>query len=366
MKEIRVGQVGAGFISEVHNKSLKTLPDVKVVALHDVDEERGKSFCRKFGVPDFIKSFDELSARKDVDVITLGVPNYLHAELCIKAAQAGKHVICEKPLALTNEDAARMIEICRNQGVVLGYAEELCYAPKFVKAKEIVDLGGIGNVFFVKQAEKHGGPYSPWFFQADSAGGGILMDMGCHSLEFCRWMLGKPAVKSVYCQADIFAYKDIIELDDHVILIVEFEGGKLALAESSWTLKGGMISIAEVHGTKGVIHANLLQDGYGLKVFSEEGYGEEDFDKAGSMGWHHPDWEWLWQNGYPQEMADFVNCIRNGGSPIESGVDGKVILEIMTAGYLSAATGKKIEFPFNDPGGYKTPVEIWMKARRNK
>jgi predicted dehydrogenase len=259
-----------------------------------------------------------------------------------------------------------MIDACKKAGVILGYAEELCYIPKFVRAKEIADMGGIGDVFFVKQAEKHGGPYSPWFFQADSAGGGILMDMGCHALEFCRWILGKPAVRSVYCQANLFVHDQITKLDDHVILIIEFEGGKLALAESSWTLQGGMISVAEIHGKKGVIHANLLQDGYGLKAYSQEGYGEEFFEKEAARGWHHPEWEWNWQNGYPQEMADFIDCIRNGGAPRESGEDGKAILEIMIAGYLSAAQGKKIIFPFKDPGGYAAPVELWIKAREKQ
>ena len=363
MKTIRIGQVGAGFISQVHKEAFSFVPHTEVVALCDIDKARGQAFCKKHQIPNFHTDLDDMLKRDDVDAITIGIPNYLHCEITLKAAAAGKHVIVEKPLALKLDEADRMIEACKKAGVVLGYAEELCYTPKFVHAKNIADEGGIGDVFFAKQAEKHGGPYSPWFWKSATAGGGILMDMGCHSIEFCRWMLGKPAVKSVYCQADIFVHHQITKLDDHIIMIIEFEGGKLAQVESSWTLKGDMISIAEVHGTEGVIHANLLQDGMGLKVFSEKGFGEEDWDKEATKGWTHPDWQWNWQNGYPQEMQDFVNCMRNGGTPVESGEDGRVVLEIMIAGYMSAAQGRKIMFPLQDPGGYNTPVEIWMKAR---
>ena len=285
MKTLKIGQVGSGFISEVHQKALSYVESVEIVAMCDIDELRGKAFCEKFKVPKLYTDFDQMLEQKDIDVITLGIPNYLHCELTVKAAKAGKHVIVEKPLALTLPDADKMIETAKEKGVVLGYAEELCYAPKFVHAKSIADQGGIGEVFYAKQAEKHAGPYSPWFWKSATAGGGILMDMGCHSIEFCRWVLGKPPVKSVYCQADIFQHNQITKLDDHIIMIIEFEGGKLAMIESSWTLKGGMVSIGEIHGTEGVIHANLLQDGSGLKVFSEKGFGEEDWDKEETKGW---------------------------------------------------------------------------------
>lgn len=363
MKTMRIGQVGSGFISEVHNKAFSYVSGAEIVAMCDIDELRGKAYCKKYNVPDLYTDFDEMLARKDIDVISLGIPNYLHCEMAVKAAQAGKHIIVEKPLALTIPEADKMIDACKKYGVMIGYAEELCYVPKFVHAKGIADEGGIGDVFYVKHAEKHAGPYSPWFWKSATAGGGILMDMGCHSIEFCRWMLGKPAVKSVYCQADIFLHKEITKLDDHIIMIIEFEGGKIAMVESSWTLKGGMTSIGEIHGTQGVIHANLLQEGQGLRVFSENGFGPEDWDKEETKGWSYPDWEWNWQNGYPQEMQDFINCFRDGGTPVESAEDGKAVLEIMIAGYISAAEGRKVEFPFKDPGGYKTPVDIWLKAR---
>jgi predicted dehydrogenase len=98
----------------------------------------------------------------------------------------------------------------------------------------------------VKQCEKHGGPYSPWFWQPEEAGGGILMDMGCHSIEFCRWFMGKPKVKSVFAHMNTYVHSDKTKEEDHVIVLIEFEGGEIALCESSWALQGGMDSIMEV------------------------------------------------------------------------------------------------------------------------
>ncbi|MBZ0270675.1 Gfo/Idh/MocA family oxidoreductase [bacterium] len=363
MKTVRAGIIGSGMISSVHSRSLAQLTDVAITAQLSRDPLRQKQFCEQHKIPVACRTLDELVRREDVDVVVIGTPNARHVEQALAAIEAGKHVICEKPLAMTIAEADRIIEAATKAGVVVGYAEELCYLPKFVQAKQVADAGAIGDVFFVKQSEKHAGPYSPWFFSVEEAGGGILMDMGCHAIEYCRWTLGKPAVKSVYAECDLYVHKDVMKMDDHVIMTIEFAGGKKALIESSWTLQGGMESRAEIHGTQGVIYANLLHEGTGLRVYSARGHGDPGDDAFLSPGWSPLMWEDLWQNGYPQEMADFVRCIREGGTPTESAKDGRVVLEIMTAGYLSAATGQKIPFPFKDPGGYNAPVELWLRAR---
>lgn len=359
MKTYNVGILGAGFIGNVHADAFLQVPGTKIAAVCDLDESRGKSFVQKYKTPVYYKNFQDM-LKADIDIVTIGVPNYLHYQYVLEAAKAGKHIICEKPLALSLEQADEMIEACQKAGVILGYAEELCFIPKFMRMKQICDEGGIGKVYMVKQCEKHGGPYSPWFWQEDKAGGGIMMDMGCHSIEFCRWFLGKPQVKSVYAHMATYLHKEITKQEDHVIVILEFEGGAIAVCESSWALKGGMDSIAEAYGTEGVIYADLLR-GMGLKCYSEHGFMPNPFE---SKGWSFPDYEWNWNNGYPQEMAHFVDCIRTGSEPRESGKDGRVVLEIMLAGYHSAATGKKVNLPF-EPKGVKYPVDLWLNPRKD-
>src|SRR4030095_4075417 len=150
------------------------------------------------------------------------------------AAAAGKHVICEKPLCVTLAEADRMIHACRSAGVKLMYAEELCFTPKYVRAKQLADEGALGKVYLVKQSEKHNGPHADWFWDVERSGGGVTLDMGCHAVEFFRWMLGKPAAAGVFAQMGTASHAERTQGEDNAILMVEFENGAVGLAEESW------------------------------------------------------------------------------------------------------------------------------------
>src|SRR4029079_9336779 len=138
--------------------------------------------------------------KRDVDMVVIGAPNDLHCQMTLDAAAAGKPVVCEKPLAVNLAEADRMIAACRAARVKLMYAEELCFAPKYVRLKQLLDSGALGQPVLIKQSEKHDGPHARHFGDVTSAGGGVTMDMGCHAIEFFRWMLGRPKIKSVYAQ----------------------------------------------------------------------------------------------------------------------------------------------------------------------
>ncbi|HUU00905.1 MAG TPA: Gfo/Idh/MocA family oxidoreductase [Myxococcota bacterium] len=359
MKEIKVGIIGSGFIAGVHCDAIAGLQGARVAAHCDTDRERGAAFVKTRKIEDTFPDHKSMLEEADIDAVIVGVPNFLHASLAVDIIETGRHVIIEKPLCLTLAEADRIIERARKKGVLVCYAEELCFVPKYVRAKQIADGGGVGDVYRVSQVEKHEGPYSPWFWQAEKAGGGILMDMGCHSIEFARWFLGKPRVRAVSAWMDTVLHKDKTEMEDDVIILLEFETGQTALLESSWALLGGMDSITHVFGKQGVIHADLLK-GMGLNVYSLQGYG--DYAPA-ARGWTFPDYEWNWNNGYPQEDSHFFDCMRNGSEPSESGQDGRQVLEIMMACYASAAEGRRIELPYTPPEGIKTPVEIWLRSR---
>jgi len=361
MKEVKVGLVGCGFIGNVHAEALAKVPGARAVACCSPDEDMREAFAAKHHIPGF-PDHRSMLKEAELDAVVVGIPNALHAAVVLDAANAGKHVICEKPLALTLSDAERMIATCRKHGVLLCYAEELCFVPKYQRAKELAEGGAIGSIYRVHQVEKHAGPYSPWFWKAETAGGGILMDMGCHSIEFARWFLGKPRVVAVTAWMDTVLHKDKTELEDDVIALLEFESGQTALLESSWALLGGMDSITHVLGTEGVIHADLLK-GQGLQVFSLQGYGDY---APGARGWTFPDVEWLHLNGYPQEDAHFVECMRSGATPRENGEDGKAVLEIMLACYASAAEGRRVALPYQPPPGVRVPVEPWLKSRKDR
>src|SRR5262249_51351939 len=177
------------------------------------------------------------------------------------AAEAGKHVVVEKPLALNLAECDRMIAACERAGVILGYAEELCFAPKYVRLKQLVDEGAFGEVHTLKQSEKHDGPHSPWFYDTRRSGGGVTFDMGCHAVEFFRWLLGgagKARIAGVYAHMATRVHGDKTDGDDEAILVIDFEGGAVGLAEESWTKPGGMDDRAEVFGSAGQGYADLL------------------------------------------------------------------------------------------------------------
>jgi myo-inositol 2-dehydrogenase/D-chiro-inositol 1-dehydrogenase len=359
----RVAVVGAGWITGVQLRALATVPGAEVVALADLPAELGgvparpryERVAREHGVPRVVAAYRELLAGDQVDLVVVGLPNAFHARVATDCARAGKHVVVEKPMCVSLEELAELRAAVAAAGVICGYAEELCFVPKYVKAKALIDAGALGRVFYVRQREAHGGPYSPWFFDRTLAGGGVTMDMGCHSIACCRWLLGKPRATAVTAHLGTYVHGAVTRLEDHMLVTVEFAGAQVAVCESAWTLKGGMVSVAEAWGTGGSLTADMLK-GTALQVHSEAGFPD------GEAGWQQVDWEWDFQNGYPQEMAHFVDCARRGVTPQETLDDAEAVLEIMLAAYHSAGTGRRVELPFR-PAGVARPVDLWLTPR---
>jgi predicted dehydrogenase len=358
-KPVRVGLVGSQFISAIHAESFRSVPQAELLAVASPSPGHAQALAERFCIPHHLTDYQKLLEIDDLDLIVLGVPNDLHCEFTVRAAAAGKHVVCEKPLCLSLQEADRMIEACRRANVKLMYAEELCFAPKYVRMKKLLDDGALGQATLIKQAEKHDGPHAPHFWDVERSGGGVAMDMGCHAIEFFRWMLDKRPIKSVYAQIDTLVHKDKTRGDDNALILVEFEGGCVGLAEESWTKLGGMDDRAEVYGSKGVACADLLR-GNSIHTYSSVGY-DYAVEKAGSTrGWSFTIYEEAWNYGFPQEMAHFVDCVQNDKPPKETGDDGRVVLEALFAAYQSARTGRKIPLPFHTDAA--KPLDLWKKA----
>jgi myo-inositol 2-dehydrogenase / D-chiro-inositol 1-dehydrogenase len=394
MKTVRVGLVGSGFVSTIHAESLKRVANAQMFAVASPSGENAAKFAGKFGIPHHFKDYRKIIEMPEVELVVLGCPNDLHCEVTEAAAAAGKHVVCEKPLARNLAEADRMIAACKKHKVKLMYAEELCFTPKYVRLKRLLDEGAVGRPYMIKQAEKHDGPHSPWFWDVTKSGGGVTLDMGCHAFEFFRWMLGKPRGKkasfekdqvvdqqtqsheaplgesvpldkpralSVYADMGTFLHADKTKGDDNAVILVRFEGEGgnevVGMAEESWAKKGGMDDTAEVYGTGGVAYADLLQ-GNAILAYSEKGYSYA-VEKAGTTrGWSFPTFEELWNYGFPQEFQHFVDCVAFDREPMETGEDGRAVLEIILAAYASAGSGKKITLPF-DAGKAERPIQLW-------
>jgi predicted dehydrogenase len=363
MAKTKVALLGAGFIADIHVESYQRfVPDAEVVAVYSRSAKRARAFAKKHGIARWFTDLEAAVADSGAEVIDIGLPNCLHHRAVLLAAQAGKHVIIEKPLCLTLEEADDMIAACRKAKVKLMYAEELCFAPKYERVRKLVGEGALGRLYLLKQAEKHSGPHSDWFYDVEQSGGGVLMDMGCHGLAWFRWMLGgRPRALSVQAHLQTgLLHRSRTRGEENSVVIVEFEGGCIGIAENSWAKHGGMEDRAEVYGTGGVCYADLFQGNAAL-TYSQKGYGYA-MEKAGSTkGWTFTIFEEAFNQGYPQELAHFIDCVRHDKPPLVTGEDGRAVLELLYAAYAAAGTGKSVKLPFR-PKGVTKPVDLWLRA----
>ncbi|MCZ6464684.1 MAG: Gfo/Idh/MocA family oxidoreductase [Proteobacteria bacterium] len=350
MKPLRVGLIGSGGISRTYMAAMEHVPEGRVVGVWSRRRERAEAFAAEFELAHATDRVEDLLA--EVDVACVNSPNACHAEHAIAAAAAGVHVVVEKPFAVNLEEAATIIDACKRAGVGLAYAEELTFVPRFHEARRILRSGAIGVPLYVTQREAHAGPYSPWFFTRDEAGGGVLMDMACHSIECVRWLLGKPDVVGVTGHLGTGRHPG--PLDDHAVLHLRFDGGTVALCEASWVLQGGMQSKLEIWGSEGTLEVDLLGE-TGLRLYARAAAAEP----SASGHWSTPLASWVAENGYPQELSHFLGCFARGEAPEESGEDGEKVLEILYAAYASAREGREIALPFR-PAGVDRAVDLWL------
>lgn len=356
--KVRVGLVGSGFITSIHADGLKRCAAAELTAVASPSPGKAEAFARQHGIPHSFTDYRRLLAMDEIDMVVLGIPNDLHCEFTLNAAAAGKCIVLEKPMCLNLAEADQMLAACAKAKVKLMYAEELCFAPKYVRLKQLLDSGALGEPVLIKQSEKHDGPHAAHFWDVERSGGGVTMDMGCHAIEFFRWILGRPPIKSVYAQMGTHVHRAKTRGEDNAILILEFANGATAIAEESWTKLGGMDDRAEIHGSKGVAFADLLH-GNAIETYSAAGY-DYAVEKAGStVGWSFTIYEEIWNYGFVQEMEHFVECVRHDRQPIVTGEDARVVMEVLFAAYESAGTGRKVTLPFKSTAA--KPFDLWRK-----
>ncbi|MEZ4530427.1 MAG: Gfo/Idh/MocA family oxidoreductase [Thermomicrobiales bacterium] len=361
MEKVKVGIVGSRFVADIHAESFARVPNCEVVAVASPNLHHAVDFAKRHDIPRALTNFRELLKIDEIDVISLALPNDLHAEVTIAAAEAGKHVICEKPLATTLQEADAMIAACETAGVQLMYAEALCFAPKYVRAKELIDQGALGDIFLVKHSEEHSGPHSPWYWDVERSGGGALMDLGCHGIALARWLLNGAAITHVTANLGTFVHGDKTQGEDHAVTVLNFDGGQMAVVESSWAKGGGLDDRAEIYGTKGHTRADLIR-GNSLATYSAVGNDAAGKSGGAPAGWSHITYEDAWNSGFPQEMQYFVDCVQRDEPSFLTGSDGRNALEVIYAAYQSARIGATVRLPVKVPKNVKKPIDLWIGA----
>jgi predicted dehydrogenase len=336
---VKVGLLGSGFVADFYMDGLRDVPGARVVANYSRSAERAGAFGERRGIPRQYTDMAELCADEDVQMVVIGLPNHLHLEAVRVAAAAGKAIVCTKPLARTGAEAAEILRIVREAGVLHGYAETEVFSPNVMKAKEMIDAGAIGELISVRAREAHSGPHAPHFWDAETAGGGALLDMGCHTVEVARYFLGKEVpVTEVFAWGATVSHADKTTGEDNAVALVKFANGAISITEASWSAKGGMELRNEVVGQGG----RLITDSTSTPVWGfitgSAGYLMEKADAE--TGWVYPIPDEARVYGYQEELRHFVECYATGTEPRETFVDGYVVNCILDACYRSMRSGR--------------------------
>ena len=327
--------LGTGFISSFYTMSLheKRGRD-RVHTVYGRNDEKARAFAEQWGLPKWTTDMDEAIRDSATDAVIIGLPNHLHEDAVERIAAAGKAVLCTKPLGRTAEEARRMLEAVERAGVFAGYLEDLVYTPKTLKAIKSVRDGAIGDVLWVRSRETHPGPHSAWFWDKERAGGGALVDMGCHCIEIIRNFVGKTnRPVEVMCWADTLVHP--VEAEDHGVALIRFESGAVGQVEVSWAFHGGMDLRDEVSGTRGTIWLNHWMR-TGFEMFTTGGQGGYVAEKAEvESGWLFPVADEPAALGYVDMFADMLDAMESGGQPMETFYDGYVVNAVLDACYAS-------------------------------
>ncbi len=336
---VNIGLIGSGFVADFYMEGLADVREGRAVANYSRSPERAAEFGRRYGIPKQYTDIAELCADDEIDLVIIGLPNHLHLEAVRIAAKAGKAIVCTKPLARNAAEAAEMVRAVKEAGVMAGYAETEVFSPNVVRAREMIEQGAIGDLISVRAREAHSGPHADHFWDAELAGGGALLDMGCHTIEVARYFFGKDVpVTEAFAYGSTVTHADKTTGEDNAVALVKFANGGMSITEASWSAKGGMELRNEVVGQGG----RLITDSTATPVWGfitkPAGYLMEKADA--DTGWVYPIPEEARAYGYSQELRHFVQCFERGEQPREDFVDGYIVNCVLDACYRSMRSGR--------------------------
>lgn len=338
MEILKVGIIGSGMIAEYHQQAIAANEGLELVAMAHYNPDKYRTIAEKYGVP--CLSYEAMLDNPDIDIICICTPSGQHAEQTIAAANAGKHVIVEKPMALSLEKADAMIAACKNAGVQLGVALQRRAEPLFQKVKTAIDAGDLGeltlglvsmpyvrNDAYYNQAEWRG----TWALD----GGGVLMNQGIHLVDLLLWFMGDP----IHVDASAKTLHRSVEVEDTLASTLEFSNGSLATITATTTAAPGFGHRIEIYGTNGGIQitgekvsAWTLADPSSAKVTPIKANQNTE---AGSGG----DPRGIKATGHINIFADFLQAIKENRNPTIDGHEGRRSLKTILDIYKSAQVG---------------------------
>jgi predicted dehydrogenase len=392
MERVRLGMVGSRFAAHIHLNNLAKLRGLKVdiVAVASQSPQRASAFAGEFQITDFYDDYRRILERKDIDMVDLCIPTDLHEEFSVRAAEAGKHIICEKPLtgyfgkekkeehvglAVSKETMLqealkgcdRVAQAVRKNRVKLMYAENWIYAPPLLKLKRLMQASG-GTILEMRAEQGHSGSTAQYSRKWKTSGGGALMRLGAHPvggvlhlkhyeglLKYGRPTRPKSVTAEVGSQTKIESFRretkkyvatEWEDVEDWGAMIVDFEDHSKATVFASDTILGGVRNVLNVYLSNAVVYVNInphdVLEVYAPdpQIFGEEYIAEKLETKA---GWNFPSPNDDWMRGFPQELEDFIDAVLLDRAPI-SGFDlARDVVEVIYAAYVSAERGRRID-----------------------
>src|SRR5215204_137676 len=319
---MRVGLVGAGFMGGVHLNAYAAIPEVEVVGVADARTEAAVAGAKMVGARPYA-SFEELVAAEDVELVDVCLPTAFHRDLALLAAGEGKHVILEKPIARTMEDAREILEAFSDDGPRLFVGHVVRFFPEYVRIKEKIDAGDLGTIGVVRTSRRS--PFllgwNDWY--ADwRLSGGVLLDLVIHDFDFLRWALGE--VERVYARGVLGREYNRL---DYALVTLRFEGRAIAHVEGQWGYPGPFNYSIEVAGSDALLAVDSTEPA-SLQLIS--GAPEEIPDLASG------------KSPYEKELEHFIHCIATGEEPIVEAHDACEALRIGLAATESVLTGEPV------------------------
>lgn len=334
---VRVGLVGCGRVARVHAEALAAAEQTQLVAVADVKEDRAQTFAEKYGAEAYT-DWTKMLERDDIDAIQICTPHYLHAEMTIAAANAGKHVLTEKPMAISVEQADAMIEAAKRNNVTLGVIFQNRYNDASVAIKEAIDSGRLGEIkgaraFITWNRSDDYYKQSDWKGTWDKEGGGVLIDQAIHTIDLMQWFVGE--VDSIRATYETRAH-DFIDVDDVAEAFIKFKNGAIACLYANCFYVYDAPIYLEIVGTEGRVE--LIGSEATIHVGNERLIVKQAADKIVGKDY--------WGSSHKRQIIDFYSNILNGERPFIDGEAGKVAMEMVLAMYESARTGRTVHFPY--------------------
>lgn len=340
MNEVRFGILGCGVIAPTHASAIERIASARLIAVADILEDRAQKFSEKFGAEQFYTDYNELLKRDDIDAISICSPHYLHGPMGIAAARAGKHVLVEKPMAITLMEADEMIAECEKANVKLGAIFQHRFDQSAQCIRAAIDEGRLGKLV-------RGGSYTKWYRSQEyydngswrgtmaEGAGGALINQAIHMVDLLRWFMGP--VDNI--AANVTTLTHNIEVEDIATASLKFRSGALGTVEASVSTIPNMPEQLEVSGTKGT----ALIEGTKLIKWDVEGESLEQM-LEGECSDPRFQGKSYYGDSHPRQIEDFVDCIIEDKPPYIDGNEGRKALEVVLGIYESGRGEKRVKF----------------------